>query len=427
MQRINESFLQYVWQHQLLEGDLLTADGLPVQIQHPGILNPHAGPDFTDARLLIGSTRWAGNVEIHVHASDWHRHHHNLDRAYDNVILHVVYTNDTTPILQNHHPIPTLPLASHIPQSLWDNYEALLSPPQPLPIPCASRLPQLSPNYIAASLERLLLERLESKCLQVRTLLDQTHGNWDHTALILLAHYFGGPANALPFELLALSLPPTLLARWRDNPLRTEALLMGQSGLLDGYFDDPFPRALQADYQALRAAASLTPLSPHLWRFARLRPASFPTLRISQFAQLLSRTQGLLGLLLETTSAEPLQRLFHLTASPYWTHHYRFDAPSPGSPKHTGPQFADRLIINACVPLLFEYGNSHSLQSLKDRAVELLAQLPPESNSPLRLWRAAGLQPRSAAQSQALLHLHHNYCLHHKCLNCQIGYKIITQ
>ena len=176
MQRMNESFLQYVWQHRLLEGDLFTADGLPLRIEHPGMLNTHAGPDFSNARVWIGETLWVGNVEVHVKASDWNRHHHSLDRAYDNVVLHVVHLNDAPIVLQNGHALPTLALSDHIPQALWDNYESLISPPEPIPVPCANHLSAISPNYIAASLERLLLERLEDKCSQVRRLLEQSRG-----------------------------------------------------------------------------------------------------------------------------------------------------------------------------------------------------------------------------------------------------------
>ena len=425
MTRMNESFLQYVWQHRLLEGDLCTVDGQPVIIESPGLLNRDAGPDFTNARVWIGGTLWAGNIEVHVLTSDWNRHHHSLDRAYDNVILHVVYQHDTPLTLHDGHPLPTLALHDHIPQPLWDNYEALVHPPKPIPVPCASKLKELSPHYVAACLDRLLLDRLENKCADMQRLLERSCGDWEQCLLLALAHYFGGTANALPFELLTLSTPYTILARWRDQPQREEALLMGQAGLLEGYFDDDYPRQLQADYQAIRNAARLSPVSSHLWRFARMRPNGFPTIRISQFSQLVCRSASLFSRLLETTSADSLRQLFTLTASPYWDNHYRFDSPSPGKPKRTGAQFTQSLIINAWVPLLFLYGSQHAQQSLKDRAVDLLQQLPPEDNRIVRLYRSAGIEPAHAAHTQALLQLHHGYCSPRNCLNCHIGYKII--
>lgn len=426
MVRPPESFLQYIWQHQLLEGELHTVEGLPVVVERAGILNRDAGPDFFDARVRVGGTLWVGNVEVHVKASDWNLHHHSTNHAYDNVVLHVVFDNDVPITLQDCHTLPTLSIAEHIPQAVWDNYEALASPPQPLAIPCQDHLSQLSSFFVSSALERLTFERLESKCDNVRRLLNDSHGNWEQCCYWLLAHYFGGKTNCLPFELLARNTDQNLLARWRDKPQRVEALLMGQAGLLEGYFSDEYPRQLQADYEALRQAAHLTPIAGYLWKFFRLRPYGFPTLRISQFAQLICRSRNLFSHLLETPSASEIQKLFDVTAADYWTHHYQFDQPSPGKPKRLAPTFIDLLIINAWVPLLFEYGNQHGMQQYKDQAVSILEQLRPETNNIIRQWAAAGIRPENAAQSQALLQLFNDYCQQHNCLNCQIGYKIIV-
>ena len=226
MTRMNESFLQYVWQHRLLEGDLCTVDGQPVIIESPGLLNRDAGPDFTNARVWIGGTLWAGNIEVHVLTSDWNRHHHSNNRAYDNVVLHVVYDNDTPVTLQNCHTLPTIELKKYIPDLVLNNYEALVSPPTTVAIPCADRLAAVPKLYLDSTLDRLLLERLERKCDTVQRLLDESHGNWEQCCYWLLAHYFGGKTNSFPFELLAKSTDMNLLARWRDRPQRIEALLM---------------------------------------------------------------------------------------------------------------------------------------------------------------------------------------------------------
>ena len=426
MIRPPEPFLQYIWQHQLLEGELRTVDGLPVVVERAGLLNRDAGPDFFDARVRIGETLWVGNVEVHVKASDWNLHHHSTDPAYENVVLHVVYDCDTAITLQDCHQLPTLSLANHIPQAVWDNYDSLMAPPKSLDIPCSDHLPQLSSFFMQSALERLTLERLESKCDNVRRILSDTHGNWEQSCYWMLAHYFGGMINGFPFELMARSTDLTLLARWRDKPQRVEALLMGQAGLLEGYFDDEYPRQLQADYDAICHAAQLKAIAGYLWKFFRMRPNGFPTIRISKFAQLICRSRNLFSRLLETPSAAELQQLFNVTASDYWTHHYQFDRPSPGKPKHLSPTFSNLLIINAWVPLLFEYGNQHGMQLYKDQAVAILEQLSPESNHIIRKWAAAGIRPDNAAQSQALLQLYNNYCQQHDCLRCQIGYKVIV-
>lgn len=426
MPRMTENLLQYIWQHQLLEGSLHTADGQEVLVERPGLLNTDAGPDFFDARVRIGETLWVGNIEVHVLASDWNRHHHSNNRAYDNVVLHVVYDNDTPVTLQNCHTLPTIELKKYIPALVLNNYEALVSPPSTVAIPCADRLAAVPKLYLDSTLDRLLLERLERKCDTVQRLLDESHGNWEQCCYWLLAHYFGGKTNSFPFELLAKSTDMNLLARWRDRPQRIEALLMGQAGLLQGYFADEYPRQLQADYEALRQGAGLTPVSAHLWKFFRLRPYAFPTVRISQFAQLVCRSRNLFSRLVDTTSVADLQQLFDVAAAPYWDNHFRFDTPSPGKTKRVGRSFIDLLIINAWIPLLYEYGNRHGQQQCKDRAVDLLHQMRPENNRIIRQWNAVGIKADDAARSQALLQLSNAYCSHRDCLHCRIGYKIIT-
>lgn len=426
MFRPTESFLQYIWQHQLLEGELRTDDGSLVVVERAGFLNKDAGPDFFDARVRIGDTLWVGNVEVHVKASDWNVHKHSNNRAYDNVVLHVVFEHDTSITLHNCHSLPTLDISKHIPEALWVNYDALINPPDPMPIPCMNHLKDLPSFYLSSTLERLAMERVESKCDNVRRLLTDSHGNWEQTCYWLLAHYFGGKANSFPFELLARATDQNLLARWRDKPQRVEAILMGQAGLLDGYFEDEYPRLLQSDYEAIRQGAHLTPIAGYLWKFFRLRPNGFPTLRISQFAQLICGSRNLFSKLLETTSAAEIQKLFDVRASDYWTCHYQFDQPSQGSPKKLGKSFIDLLIINAWVPLLFEYGNQHGQQEYKDQAIDILQQLKPEKNNIISQWAAVDINAQNAAQSQALIQLFNNYCSQHRCLNCQIGYKILV-
>lgn len=424
--KMNEDFLQYIWQHQLLEGELRTVDGLAVVVERPGTLNRDAGPDFMDAHIRIGDTLWVGNVEVHVKASDWNRHNHSTNHAYDNVVLHVVFENDSPVTLQDCHQLFTVELSRNIPDPVWANYYALLEPPQPRPIPCGDHLGEVSPLYVGNALERLLLERLEAKCATVRRLLQESHGNWEECCYWLMAHYFGGKVNGFPFELMAKSTSQTLLARWRDRLPRVEAILFGQAGMLEGCFEDEYPRQLQADYEALRQGARLTPIAGYLWKFFRQRPYGYPTLRISQFAQLLSQSRNLFSQLLETPEAAQLQQFFNVKASPYWDNHFQFDKFSLGKEKRLSINTVNLIIINAWVPLLFEYGSQHGMQQYKDQAVDILQQLPPEDNQIIRRWKDVGIQAASAAQSQALIQLFKEHCGTHDCLHCQIGYKIIT-
>jgi hypothetical protein len=425
---MTEAFLHYVWQHQMVSRNLFTTDGQPVVVHRAGDLNRDAGPDFFNSHLSIDGVEWAGNIEVHLRSSDWNAHRHQHDPAYNNVILHVVYEHDGEVRLQNGNVPPTLELRRFIHPALVANYDSLMEPTPNDSIPCAQRLPQV-PGFIVESwLERLTVERIEAKSQDVRRLLDESRGSWEQTCYWLMARYFGGKVNALPFELLAKATDQRLLARWKDNPQRIEALLMGQAGLLEGYFEDDYPRQLQADYEALQGGASLQPVSGFLWRFFRLRPSAFPTIRISQFAHLVASSSNLFSTLLETPEADRLERLFDCQASSYWDNHYHFDQPtSRSSVKHLGRMQAQLLIINAWVPLLFVYGEVRGQQQYKDQALAILTQLPPEDNAILRRFRAAGIVAANAAQSQALIQLHNCYCATRQCLHCRIGHNIIKQ
>ncbi len=425
---MTEAFLQYIWQHQMLGKGLATSDGQPVTVLRAGDRNRDAGPDFFNARVTIGGIEWAGNVEVHVHSSDWNAHRHSQDKSYNGIILHVVYEHDCEITLENGKRPQTLELKRYMHPALVANYDSLMEPVAEDGIPCARRLAQVPEFTLNAWLDRLTAERIEAKAEVVRRLLDESHGGWEQTCYWLLARYFGGKVNALAFELLAKSTDQRLLARWRDNPRRLEALLMGQAGLLDGYFEDEYPRQLQTDYESLKSGAALEPIGAYLWKFYCLRPSSFPTIRISQFASLVSQSRNLFSMLLSMTEVRDIENLFNQQASEYWDSHYQFDrvAPRP-SVKRVGKNQADLLIINAWVPLLFVYGTLHGQQQYKEQALSLLQQLAPENNSIVRLWQTAGVEPRNAARTQALIQLKNNYCTNRRCLECSVGFCILKQ
>lgn len=425
---MTEAFLHYVWQHQMLNGGLTTTDGQPVVVLKPGERNLNAGPDFFNARLKIGKVEWVGNVEIHVHSSDWKAHHHERDAAYNNVVLHVVYEDNGAVQLENGKSPLTLELKPYLHPSLVKNYESLMAPVEGNGIPCANRIGEVPGFLLHSFQERLLAERIEAKAETVRRLLEESHGNWEQTCYWLLARYFGGKVNALPFELTAKATDLRLLARWRNDRTRVEAILMGQAGLLDNYLEDDYPRALQADYTPLRTAAHLQPIDAYLWKFFRLRPSSFPTIRISQFADFISKSPHLFSQLLAITDAKEMEQLLNSEAAPYWDNHYQFDQPTEQSAtKRLGKMQADLIIINAWVPLLFVYGSEHGSQKHKDQAVNLLCQLAPENNAVIRLWKAVGLEAANAGDSQALLQLKERYCAQRRCLECRIGYHILKK
>lgn len=423
---MTEAFLHYLWKYKMLRGELKTTTGQGVTVQRAGEHNHNSGPDFLDARVVIDGMLWAGNVEIHVKASDWNLHRHSHDKAYNSVILHVVYLNDELVLTEEGRELPTIEVKEHVPQEIWEGYVALMQPELPIEIPCMLHLQEIPSLHLNAWQERLAVERLERKADDVRRLLQDSRGSWETTCYWMISRYFGGKANAFAFEMLAKQTPQRYLGRIKDRPLRVEALLMGQAGLLSGTFRDEYPCQLQREYSHLAAAYRLTPMEGHLWRFYRLRPAAFPTVRISQLADLICHSDHLFSRLLETTDAQELLSFFSLQSAPYWETHYRFDQASRPRPKSAGTTFATLLLINAWVPLLFEYGIQHADPSRKEQALSLLEQLPAENNHITRLWASAGLPATNAARSQAQIQLYTEYCQNQRCLDCQIGYRILN-
>ncbi len=427
---MSESFLQYLWQHRLFEGPLITTDGQPVLVDRPGILNRDAGPDFFDARLTIGGIRWAGNVEVHVRASDWNAHHHSGDKNYDNVILHVVYVNDVAIDLPKEKKIATIEVVNNVPEQMWNNYDQLVNPPANIEIPCAPRLKEIPEFLFNVSQESLTVERLQRKSNDVEKLLDSLRGDWEQTCYVMTARYFGGKINSFAFEILAKRTPMNVLSKMKDNAFRIESLLFGQSGLLEGDYNDDYPLSLQREYGYQAVAYHLQAMPGHLWKFFRVRPAGFPTLRISQFANLIYKTNNLFSRLMDASDIDELRGLFDISASPYWCSHYNFDQPvvsggQSSKERGLGHSTIDTIIINACVPLLFCYGAKHGDQRLKDRALTLLQQLPSERNRITRLWTSEGRVPKNAAESQALIQRHNEYCVPRRCLDCQLGFRLV--
>ena len=251
---MTEAFLQYVWQHKLLEGQLVTTDGHPVVVERAGELNRDAGPDFFDARLVVNGLRWAGNVEVHIKSSDWNAHGHSRDKAYNNVVLHVVYIHDADIILESGKKVPTVAIADAIPEYVWDNYDSLMNPADNQAIPCASRLPEIPDFLFQLSQDRLMVERIERKSGDVQRILEESKGSWEQACYWLTAHYFGAKTNAFPFELLAKTTPMGVVAKIKDKPSRIEALYFGQAGLLETDFTDDYPKAMQQEYKYLCAA-----------------------------------------------------------------------------------------------------------------------------------------------------------------------------
>jgi len=423
---MKEEFLHYLWRLKRFDlNNLQTTEGETVQIQNSGEHNQDAGPDFLKARIKIGDTLWAGNVEIHLKSSDWLRHNHQNDRAYDNVILHVVLEEDRPVFRATEERLPCLELRKRIPSKLSKIYLKLLN--NEYWIPCQHHFFEVGEITKNLWLDRLLVERLEQKTEAIRLSLAQNQNNWEETFYHFLARNFGVKVNAEPFESLAKSLPLLSLAKHKNNLFQIEALLFGQAGLLEKEFEEAYPNRLKKEYLFLKKKHRLSPISPVAWRFLRLRPANFPTIRIAQFATLIYQSLHLFSKILEARDMGGIEKLFEVKLSDYWLTHYVFDKESVKRNKTLGKNTVHLLLINTIVPFLFLYGKLKGKETFKDKALKLLEEVPPESNSTLSKWKELGMLPKSAYQTQALLQLKNNYCKPKQCLKCAIGNAILKE
>jgi hypothetical protein len=422
---MTEEFLYYIWQYRLYKPALMLTSGEAFQVVRPGDRNSDSGPDFFNARIRIGDTLWAGNVELHINSSDWFRHNHQFDKSYDSIILHVVYNHDREIPRADGTNLPTLEFANHIDQDAWKRYVQFMEARSW--IPCESLIPNVQTICWSVWLTRLLVERLERKAARVEQALTASSNDWNQAFYRLLARNMGFKLNNEAFEMLASSLSYRHLAKHADNLFQLEAMVFGQAGLLNGPFQDSYPTKLQKEYDFLRKKFSLTSIDAHIWRFMRLHPGNFPTLRLSQFATIIHKSNGMLMELLENCDLKTIGSLFNSEASEYWKTHYRFDCPVKGKSRRLGSIAIHLLLINLVAPFLFVYGKRSGNSSLSERSIDLLEKLDGENNFIIRRWKSLGIDVSTASHTQALLELKSHYCDQKKCLSCMIGLSLLKE
>lgn len=419
-----EQLLHYIWKYRLYRpSGLTTTQGDTLEIIDPGLENTDAGPDFFNAKIRINGTVWAGSVEIHQKASDWLAHGHSADKAYGNVILHVVETDDGTVFRQNGEAIPQLVLP--IPEQVIDNMEWLLT--RDSPVACLERLPAIDPVFRLQWMDALLAERLERKTDDILRWLDLYQKDWNEVFYILLCRNFGFGVNSDAFERLARSLPLKCILKQRPSASQVEALFLGQAGLLNDSTGNRhhYYRLLQQEYSFLRKKYGLEPLEPHIFRNLRLRPDATPHIKLVELAAIWIRHDTLFSSVLSARTPRELKDFFRVPASAFWDTHYNFLRPSPHRKKQLGENALNMLLINTVVPLMFAYGLYHRMDEHKARALRLLASIPPEQNSIISLFSQVGMKPRNAGDTQALIQLKRNYCEQKKCLYCRLGFQLL--
>ena len=413
---MQEAFLHYLFEYQLLTNE-------EFEIISPGLKNLDAGPDFFNSKIKIGKTIWAGNVEIHILSSDWYKHKHNKDKAYDNIILHLVLQKDKEVYSTNGQLIPSYEVKFD--PKLLETYNELIK--HKAWIHCENKIQDIDSLTKNSYIDALAIERLQRKSQFFEDLLQFNNNDWEESFFQAISKSFGGKVNGIPFELLAKSVPLKTLLKQQNNLFQIEAILFGQAGFLNKeIFEDEYFNSLKKEYEYLQKKYQLTGVREELFKFSRIRPYNFPTIKIALLSKLISSTQSLFSTVLECKSISDLYTLFTLEASEYWETHYTFGKPSKILKKSLGTASVQHLIINTIIPFLYVYSEKTNQIGVKEKCIEWFSELEPEENSITRKWEELRFENLNALTSQGLIELKNEKCNKHMCLDCRIGHKILT-
>jgi hypothetical protein len=422
----NEDFVKYLWKFQKFEKqNLLSVEGQKIEILKTGFTNTDAGPDFSHARIMIDGIEWAGNVEIHVKTSEWFQHRHESNLAYENVILHVVWEADKAVFRADGSQIPTLELKNRTDKKLIQKTKELVD--NQLVIPCQNQFEGISSLTKRQALDTAMMQRLQIKADLVYQKWEANNRDWEQTTYEILARNFGFKINAEPFEQLASNLPIKILQKHKENLSVVEAMIFGLAGFLNQTSADDYQANLAKEFEFYQAKFSLSnkQLNKSEWKFLRLRPANFPTIRLAQFANLIHQQKSFFSLFTETKNYEEICRNLATTQSDYWQQHYDFAKQPASKMAGLGKASIENIIINSVIPILFAYGQSIDNQELKDRAIAFLEEIKSEKNHITDFWKTNDLPIKTAFDSQASIELFNNFCAKKRCLECAIGIKIL--
>lgn len=426
---MNETFLHFLWQFQYFDKSCLqTTDKEPLQVLKIGRYNTDAGADFQDTRILIGEVEWVGAVEIHLKSSDWNLHSHHSDAAYQNVILHVVWEDDKPIFRSDNTKIPTLILSDKTEKAFIKKYSDLVE--SKAQIACQAQFQQVSALKKFAMLDKVLMQRLESKASIAHEYLHKNKQDWEETAYQVLAKNFGFKLNAEPFIRLAQNLPLKVLSKHRDNLFQIEALLFGVAGFLTSIdVVDEYQSRLAKEFQFLAAKYQLQDkvLGLHEWKFLRLRPANFPTVRLAEFAKIIQENINLFSVMLHFENVENVYKILRVKQSAYWQEHYLFGKKANGKVAIIGESSVQNVIINTIVPLLVAYSQQKDEVLYLEKAIRFLEELPAEENNITKHWQMLDLPMKSAFDSQAGIEWFNVFCHHKKCLSCEVGISLLRE
>ena len=422
---MKEDFLHYLWKFKKFDTlNLKTFNDEEITILNVGQYLELAGPDFFNAQITIANQKWAGNVEIHLKSSDWYVHHHESDSAYENVILHVVWEHDTEIFRKNNSEIPVLELRKYVEPATIVNYQSLMAPKSW--IFCEKQLKEIDEFTLKNWQERLFFERLERKSKPIYELLEQTNQDWEAVLFCLLAKNFGLNTNGKTFFKIAQSIPFSIIRKESFEVENLEALILGNAGLLDSEKEDNYFKDLKFRYYYLLHKYQIEKKVVEPVQFFKHRPDNFPTIRLSQLANLYHSQQNLFSKISTSKSVKKIYEVFHVSASEYWQNHYQFDKESPKKSKMLSKSFIDLVIINTIIPLQFAYAKSQGKEISED-LIELLNEVAPEKNAIIDKFSSFGLKSKSAFETQSLLQLKNEYCSKSRCLECALGMELLKK
>ena len=420
---MKEDFLHYIWKFKKFDSlNLKSVQGELITILKTGDYLELAGPDFFNAHIEIGNQKWAGNVEIHLKSSDWYLHNHEKDPAYKNVILHVVWENDTAIFRENNTEIPVLVLKDYVSKEIIENYKALVS--QKTWIYCERQLKDIDRFVFKNWQERLFFERLERKSKFIAQLLEETNQDWEAVLFCLLTKNFGLNTNGNSFLQISMAIPFSVIRKESFEIENLESLLFGTAGLLEVEKEDVYYKDLKFRYFYLLHKYQIEKTYTEPLQFFKLRPDNFPTIRLSQLAALYHKHQNLFSKIIELKSVDAVYRLLSVSASSYWQNHYQFDKESPKKSKTLSKSFIDLLIINTIIPLQFTYSNIMG-ESISEDLIDFMNEVASEKNVIIDKFNSFGIQSKTAFESQTLLELKNEYCERKSCLKCAIGLELL--
>lgn len=421
---MKEEFLHFVWLYKKFKlTNLYTAKGQPITILNTGQYLQKEGPDFFNAQLLIDNQRWAGNVEIHLKSSDWYVHHHQNDVNYDNVVLHVVWEHDVDVFRNNNDCIPVLELKNYVLPEIVAQYQQLMKPKSW--INCEKEITNIDEFSLQHWMERLFIERLQKKSAEIDSLLEETINDWEHVFYAYLAKSFGLNSNGNAFLKMIQAIPMSIIRKERHDLQRLEALFFGTSGLLNLDYEDVYFKQLKKEWHYLQHKYQLKEATHLTIQFFKHRPDNFPTIRLAQLAQLIHGHENLFQSCLGVNSTKDIYQLFKVQVSPYWLSHYIFDKESPPKRKFITPSFIDLIILNCIIPFRFCYASTNGNEPIEE-LIAFATAISAEKNAIIERFQRLGLNPVDSYHSQALLQLKNEYCNYNRCLNCEIGQKLIN-